>query len=90
MSLRLFAAVLVAAVVGSAAFAQTAPTPPATPTPPAAQASQLPDPGPAGEDLGRTTRAEVKACQAKWKVEKAKPGAKLGAKAFYTFMAGCL
>ncbi|MDR3495088.1 MAG: hypothetical protein P4L82_10845 [Ancalomicrobiaceae bacterium] len=89
MSHRLIAAVLAAAVSSSAALAQTNPTTPAAGTsPPAAEASHAPST--ANEDVGRSTRAAVKACQAKWKVEKAKPGTKLGAKAFYTFMANCL
>ena len=75
MPLRLIAAAVAVAILGSAALAETSPTPPAPQS---------------TDDSGHATSAAVKACQAKWKLEKAKPGAKLGAKAFYTFMANCL
>ncbi|MDR3372258.1 MAG: hypothetical protein P4L98_00880 [Ancalomicrobiaceae bacterium] len=75
MPLRLIAAAVAVAVLASAALAETSPTPP-TPQ--------------STDDGGHSSAAAVKACQAKWKVEKAKPGTKLGAKAFYTFMANCL
>lgn len=83
MPLRLIAATLAVAVFSSVAMAQTSPAPqPATPTATPAPASS--------DDTERASATAVKACQAKWKVEKTKPGAKLGAKAFYTFMANCL
>ncbi|WP_407050772.1 hypothetical protein [Methyloraptor flagellatus] len=81
MSIRFYAAALTAAMlVASPALAQTKPAPAAAK--PAAAA-----PAAAEEEAG--SGAQKKACDAKWKTEKEKTGAK-GWKAYFTFMAKCM
>ncbi len=87
MSIRLFATLVATAILIVPAGAQTTPKPPATTTAPAKPAVVKPA---VAEDDGETTSDSVKACNAKWKIEKAKPGAKHDAKAYHQFMGNCL
>ena len=91
MSLRIIATLFAATLLAAPALAQTTPAKPATPaTTPATTPTKPVKPVAATTDDGVTSTDQVKACNAKWKLEKAKPGVKTDAKAYHTFMGNCL
>ena len=89
MTSRMFATLVAATLLVAPAFAQTAPATAPKPAAPAAKTAPAAAPA-AAQDDGETSSSQVKACNAKWKLEKAKPGAKTDAKAYHIFMGNCL